>query len=114
MGLSIHYRLSLSPEKDVPGLANLPAHWAVEDARTLALKMKRRGAFDAVGPLCWDAEARKRATDWLCKLMHGEPRVPVPGQPRRVADVEIRPSEGRAFCIDVGHDCEPLWIGLCR
>ena len=51
MGLSIHCRLSLSPEKDVPGLANLPAHWAVEDTRTLALKMKRRGAFDAVGPL---------------------------------------------------------------
>jgi len=27
---------------------------------------------------------------------------------------EIRPQAGQLFEVDVGRDCEPLWLGLCR
>ena len=108
MGLSIHYRLSLSPDKGAAtaGTDDLRARWAVEEARKLALKMKRRGAFDKVFPLEWDADARRRTRRW--------PMLPLPGEPDRIVDVEIWAVEGHVFCIDVGRDCEPLWIGLCR
>ena len=104
MGLTIHFQLALRPE--TPDLDDLRARWAVEAARKIAMKMKRRGAFDEVGPLRWDALARTRATEWLT--------LTVPGEPGRSTDTEIFPVEGHVFRIGVGRDCEPLWAGLCR
>src|SRR5438132_1416945 len=100
MGLTIHFDLSLRAEPH--GLDDMRARWAVEEARRLAMKMKRRGAFEEVGPLRWDAFARSMVLDWLT--------IPVPGQPHTSTGVEISPVEGHVFCIGVGRDCEPLWL----
>ena len=104
MGLTIHFQLAL--RREASDLDDLRARWAVEEARKLAVKMKRRGAFEEVGPLRWDALARAQATDWLIR--------PMPGEPRREIVAEIHSIEGHMFCIGVGRDCEPLWLGLCR
>lgn len=104
MGITIHYRLSLRPE--APDLDDLRARWAVEDARRLAIKMKRQKAFDFVGPMRWDYEARK----WN-REFHD---IPVPGKPGHFYDIEPLPEAGNLFEIHPGRDCEPLWIGLCR
>ena len=104
MGLTIHFQLALRPE--APDLDDRRARGAMEGARKLAMKMKRRGAFDEVGPLRWDRLARARAADWLI--------LPVPGEPGTSTGTEIFPIAGHVFCIEVGRDCEPLWVGLCR
>ena len=104
MGITIHYRLALRPE--APDLDDLRARWAVEDARRLAMKMKRRKVFAAVGPMCWDYETRK----WNCEF-HS---IPISGQPDRHYDIEPFPEAGHLFEIDPGRGCETLSIGLCR
>ena len=104
MGLTIHYELALRPE--TPDLDDLRARWAVEEARRLALKMKRRGAFDEVGPLRWDELARARTLEWITR--------PVPGRPNASTGAEVPAERGQIFRIGVGRDCEPLWLGLCR
>ena len=107
MGVSIHYRLSLRPK--APDLDDLYARWAVEEARKLALKMKRRKVFDAVGPMRWDYESRKWNREY-----YDFPQPPVPERPRSSYVIEPLPAEGHLFEIDPGRDCESLWIGLCR
>ena len=105
MGLTVHFKLSLEPCPE--DMASAKARWAVEDARKLAHQHRRKGLVDAVGPICTDAATLRRfARHWLT--------VSVPGQPHTFAGLEIHPLEGFFFVVNVGADCEPLTLGLCR
>ncbi len=104
MGLTIHFHLSLHPQ--APDMDDLRARWAVEEARRLAVRMKRRGAFEEVGPLRWDALARSRSLEWII--------FPVPGERNTSKGAEVPAERGHVFRVGVGRDCEPLWIGLCQ
>jgi len=101
MGLTVHYHLSAPVSLDLAGTREL-----VEAARDVACRMQRRGAVEKVAPLRWDAEARRMAVAWLT--------LPVPGQRNTFAGLEVEPTEGGLFCVEIGRDCEPLTLGLCR
>jgi hypothetical protein len=101
MGLTIHFRLSAPASLDSAGTREL-----VDAARAIACRMQRRGAVEKVAPLRWDAGARRMAVEWLT--------VPVPGQRNTFTGLEVEPTEGNLFCVEIGQDCEPLRLGLCR
>jgi hypothetical protein len=104
MGLTVHYRLH--SKQDAEDIGHLQARWRVEEARTLAKRMKRRGLVDAVGPLVNDRAALGLARQWVM--------YSVPGGENTFSAIEVRPSEGFLFVVRVGKDCEPLTLGLCR
>ena len=101
MGLTIHYKI----EADA-GVDAAEARRLVTEGRTLAGRMYLRGEFDDVGPLAWDRRARQEATQWCS--------VPIRGRKGASQEVEVYPLEGFLFRVEVGRDCEPLWLGLCR
>ena len=103
MGLTIHFHLSLRPQ--APDLDDLRARWAVEDARRLAMKMKRRGAFVAVTRIAHEPHVLRRQAGQFVRYDH----------PRHGEQCcEAVPLRGWVFVADVGADCEPLRIGLCE
>ncbi len=105
MGLTVHYELKLKPCPD--DVASARACWAVEDARRLAQQRRRKGSVDAVSPILADATALRRfGCQWLI--------VRMADQPSTFTGVEIHPLEGFLFTVNVGQDCEPLTLGLCR
>lgn len=104
MGLTIHYQLKLARADE--GVDDLQARWAVEALRKLALKFKRQGRFDTVGGAGFGPRERRLAVEWRMR--------PVPGHPHSFNGVKIRPQAGHLFHADVGRDCEPLLLGLCR
>ena len=101
MGLTIHYKIRL-PEP----VGTKEAERLVMEGRKLALRMKRRGLFDGVGPVAWDRSAREAGRLWLT--------CPVPGEVNTSWGIEVLPVAGFMFRVDVGRDCEPLWLGLCE
>jgi hypothetical protein len=101
MGLTIHFRLVAPPETDAAR-----AGQRVRQLRRQALDFKQRDRLDAVHPPGEDAEALRWAEEWLF--------FPVSHHPERRHHVNVRPLEGFLFPVEVGEDCEPLWLGLCR
>ena len=101
MGLTIHYKIEAKAGVDAAEARRL-----VTEGRTLAGRMCLRGELDKVGPLAWDRRARKEATLW-CSF-------PIRGRKGASLEVEVYPLEGSIFRVEVGRDCEPLWLGLCR
>lgn len=73
----------------------------------VAVSFQRAGRVDKVFPVTSDAVTLRRyACDWLI--------LPVPGEENTSTGAEILPLEGFIFLVNVGADCEPLWLGLCR
>lgn len=101
MGLTIHYTLQAPPDTEAA-----PARAFVMRLRQRALEFKRRQRVEAVHPLGDDADALRWAEEWLF--------FPVPGHPNLQHQICITPEAGFLFPIEVGEDCEPLWLGLCR
>ena len=102
MGLTVHFKLAAA----VAGGATT-AKRPVEAMRRVALRFQREGLVDRVLPITAEAATLRRfARDWLI--------LPVPGKENTSTGVEVSPTEGFLFRVDVGEDCEPLWLGLCR
>ncbi len=101
MGLTVHYRIEAQPEA---GAAE--ARHVVNEGRILAGRMSLRLALDEVGSLRWDEPALRAAACYR--------RFPIRGRKGAFVEAEVRPVEGFIFLAQVGKDCEPLWLGLCR
>jgi hypothetical protein len=102
MGLTVHFKLAPPHEG---GDAKVK-QW-VAAMRRLALRFQREGWVDKVHPITGDPKVVQRiGLDWLI--------LPVPGQLNTVTGAEVVPIAGWLFRVDVGRDCEPLWLGLCR
>jgi len=101
MGLTIHFKL-FAPA----GTDSASAREFVRALRRRAQGFKRRGRVDAVLPIGDDRKSLRWAEDYKC--------VPHPWKPGCQSGIEIPAEEGFIFPIEVGEDCEPLWLGLCR
>lgn len=102
MGLTVHFKLAVSVASPAPAAKRL-----VETMRRVALRFQREGLVDEVPPITSEMTTLRRfARDWLI--------LPVPGAENTSTGVEVFPTEGFLFRVDVGEDCEPLWLGLCR
>jgi hypothetical protein len=102
MGLTVHYKLTTSA-----GSTGAEAKKHVEFMRRMARRFCLEGGVDRVGPITSDVKILRRyACDWLI--------LPVPGEENTSTGAEILPLAGFLFRVDVGADCEPLWLGLCR
>lgn len=102
MGLTVHFKL-VAPVADSAAQAKR----LVESMRRVALRFQREVRVDKVLPITSEATTLRRfARDWLI--------LSVPGEENTSAGVEVCPAQGFLFRVDVGKDCEPLWLGLCR
>ena len=102
MGLTVHFKLS-SPA----GGTGVEAKKLVESMRRVAGHFFIEGLVDRVGPIAADKKTlRQFARDWLI--------LPVPGLENTSTGVEVSPTAGFLFRVDLGEDCEPLWLGLCE
>ena len=102
MGLTIHFKLTASAAGGAAQAKRL-----VESMLRVALRFQRERLVAKVRPITSDAKTLHRfGRDWLM--------LPVAGEPDTSTGVEVSPSEGFLFWVDVGEDCEPLWLGLCR
>src|ERR1035437_8506040 len=102
MGLTVHFKLAAPA-----GVTEAKAKQLVESMRRVALRFYCEGLVDHVRPVTSDTKTlRQFARDWLI--------LPVPGEENTSTGVEVWPTEGFLFYVDVGADCEPLWLGLCQ
>lgn len=102
MGLTVHFKLAATA-----GGAEVEAKQLVESMRRVAGHFYIEGLVDRVGPITADTKMlRQFAPDWLI--------LPLPGLENTSTGVVVSPTAGFLFRVDVGEDCEPLWLGLCR
>ena len=102
MGLTIHFKLAAPA-----GCNAAQAKRLVESMRRVAGRYYIEGLADRVHPITSDPKTLRRfGCDWLL--------LPVPGENNTSTGVEARPTAGFLFRVDVGADCEPLWLGLCQ
>lgn len=102
MGLTLHYRLT-APE----GCTARRAAALVRRIHTKASEWAAAGRIEQVLPISSDPTDLDRfGTAWLT--------MPHPDDPETSVGVHIPPEAGWIFPVDLGEDCEPLWLGLCR
>ena len=102
MGLTVHFKLAA-----LAGCNAAQAKRLVESMRRVAGRYYIEGLADRVHPITSDPKTLRRfGCDWLL--------LPVPGENNTSTGVEARPTAGFLFRVDVGADCEPLWLGLCQ
>src|SRR5665213_25507 len=103
MGLTVHYKLAAPAETTESQATQL-----VESMRLLAGRsFYMKGLVDDVGSITTDRKiVRRFGVGWL--------RLPIPGRPNVSNHVEVHPTTGFLFHVEVGKDCEPLWLGLCK
>jgi hypothetical protein len=102
MGVTIFFKIRTARHTSAADARRL-----VNQGRKIAERMSLRQAFDHVGPLMPATAAKVNAVRFV--------DFPVPGsQGNKFIPLEVSPSEGFVFRVDVGRDCEPLWLGLCR
>ncbi len=102
MGLTVHFTLAASAD-----CSAAQAKILVESIRRVAERFLIEGHVERVHPITADPKTlRQSACDWLI--------LPVPGEANTSTGVEVLPLAGFLFRADVGADCEPLWLGLCR
>ena len=102
MGLTVHFKLSVPAD-----LTEAEAKQIVGSLHRKAVRLQVEGWVDRVHPITLDPKIlRKYATHWRF--------MKEPGNPRREHQIEVWPAMGFMFCVSVGNDCEPLWLGLCR
>ena len=102
MGLTVHFKLA------APAVVTAAqAKRRVESMRRAAVRFCCEGLVDRVRPVISDMKTLRRfACDWLI--------LPVPGAAITSTGAEVLPLAGFLFRVDVGADCEPLWLGLCQ
>ena len=100
MGLSIHFKLTSPPDTDAAR-----AYELVRAMRERAQGFKQRGRVETVLPIGSDREALRWAM--------GYKSVPHPFEAGWQSGIEIPAERGFLFPVEVGEDCEPLWLGLC-
>jgi len=102
MGLTVHYQLA------APAVATeAEAGKLVAAMRGVALRFHAEGLVDRVHPIITDELLLgKVACRWRF--------LPVPGEPNTSTGIEVWPTAGFLFRVNVGESCEPLWLGLCR
>ncbi len=102
MGLTVHFKLAAFADCSAAQAKRL-----VESMRRAALRFYCEGLVERVHPITADPKTlRQSACDWLI--------LPVPGEANTSTGVELLPAAGFLFRVDVGADCEPLWLGLCQ
>jgi hypothetical protein len=102
MGLTVHFKLAAPT-----GVNAARAEQMVASVHRLAVNFQREGRVDDVSPVTSDAAVlRRNAREWLI--------LPVPGGKNSFTEAEVPPLEGFIFQVNVGADCEPFWLGLCR
>ncbi len=102
MGLTVHFELAAPAGWEAAQAKNV-----VESARRVARRFHINGRVDKAHPIASDAKTLRRyGGQWISWSL--------PGQKHGFSGVEVFPSEGFLFRVDVGADCEPLWMGLCR
>ena len=102
MGLTVHFKLAAPAD-----CSAAQAKQGVESMRRVALRFYREGLVERVHPITVDGKTLRRiGCDWLI--------LPVPGQANTSTGVEVYPTAGFLFRVEVGADCEPLWLGLCQ
>src|ERR1035437_9646649 len=101
MGLSIGFNLEAPPGTDKAGAKEI-----IRQLRRRALRYRSAGRVDEVFPLRQDESRLRRGRIWRFITLEGwhTPR----------AEVELAPLEGFVVAVEVGEDCEALWLGLCR
>ena len=100
MGLTVHYQLSALQ------LDTAAARCVVEQGHALALRRQQAGEFRRVNAVREDVAKHLLARQWVMYA--------VPGQENTFSGIEVKPLEGFLFSVNVGEDCEPLTLGLCR
>lgn len=101
MGLTIHYHLNAPPGTDAAQALEF-----VQAMRRRAQGFAQRGRVGRVLPIRTDEQLLRWARQWRS--------VPHPHRRDLKSEVEITPEAGWLFETDVGEDCEPLRLGLCR
>src|SRR5437016_2973471 len=101
MSLTVHFKFIAAPDTD----AARP-HELVRAMRRRAQGFKQRGRVEEVLPIGTDRDVLRWALDGRS--------VPHPSKPGCGSWIEIPAEEGFLFLVEVGEDCEPLWLGLCR
>jgi hypothetical protein len=102
MGLTVQFKLAAPT-----GSTEAQAKKLVESMRRAALLFQRDGQVDQVLPITADAKTLGQfGLDWMI--------LRVPGKANTSTGVEVCPAAGFLFGVEVGEDCEPLWLGLCR
>jgi hypothetical protein len=101
MGLTIHFKLTPPPDTDAARANKL-----VRQMRQRAQGFKQRGRVRAVLPIGSDRESLRWAMDYKS--------VPHPWKPGCQSGIDIPAEEGFLFIVDLGEDCEPLQLALCR
>lgn len=102
MGLTVHFQFTASARVD-----KAEAKKIVAAMHRIALSFQREDFVEKVLPVTAEVEVLGQfACDWLI--------LPVPGEKNTSTGAEILPLAGFIFCVNVGKDCEPLWLGLCQ
>lgn len=102
MGLTIHYRLTAPA-----GATAREAAAIVRRLHATALAMASSGRVPRVLPVSADrGELERFASAWRA--------VPHPQDPEATVGVSVAPKAGWIFPVELGAECEPLWLGLCR
>jgi len=100
MGLTVHYQLSALK------LDRAAAQRVVKEGHALALRRQHAGEVRRVNAVREDVTRHPLARQWVM--------YSIPGTENTFSGIEVRPVEGFLFTVDVGADCEPLTLGLCR
>ena len=100
MGLTVHYQLSALQ------LDTAAARRVVKEGHALALCRQRAGEVRRVNAVREDVARHPHARQWVTYA--------IPGSENTFSGIEVLPVEGFLFTVDVGADCEPLTLGLCR
>jgi hypothetical protein len=100
MGLTVHYQLS------TPKLDRAAARRVVKQGHALALRRQQAGEVCRVNAVREDVTGHPLARQWVMYA--------VPGAENTFSGIEVQPLEGSLFVVNVGEDCEPLTLGLCR
>jgi len=101
MGLTIHYKLIAPAGTDRAGAREI-----VRQLRRRAQGFERRGRVDGVSSIGDDPRSLRSARWWIFR--------DDPAGGNGSSHAEVLPLEGFMFPINVGKDCEPFWLGLCR
>jgi hypothetical protein len=102
MGLTLHYRLTAPA-----GLTNRSAATLIRRLHTAAGEFATAGRVADVLPISADRPDLDRfANRWRT--------LPHPTDPATRIGVRIPATAGWIFPVELGDDCELLWLGLCR
>ncbi len=102
MGLTLHYRLTAPADVTARSAATL-----VRRLHATAGKFATAGRVDEVLPISSDRPD-------LDRFAHAWRALPHPSDPDTCVGVQIPATAGWIFPVELGDDCELLWLGLCR